>query len=227
MRGMAFNRIKGILGVLMIISAVGIIIYWENIGREELLYKEIIIAKEDIHKNDMITEENITFAKIEKNMITDHTALEREQVLNKESKQFIPQKSIIDLRYLGEPELLIHDDEYIMKIPGGWIHECPDSLRRGDHIFLYPILLSTEQFPGDESALKEEVVFKKAPVAEMIVAYVKDSGNREVVNAGNEKSERLDGTAGIDSIEVIISLDIIEELLDLYEKGYKFIALYQ
>ncbi len=221
MRGVPLNRIKGVLGVLLIISAVGIIIYWENYGREELLYKEVIIAKEDIFKNDIITGKNITLAKVENNMITENTALEREKVLKKESKQFIPKNSIIDLRYLGEPELQIHVNEYIMKIPDAWIHEYPDSLRRGDRIFLYPILLPSDQIP------EEEEVIKKIPIAEMVVAYVKDSGNREVVNADKEKLERLDGTSRIDSIEVIANLDLIKDIFQFYKNGYKFIILYR
>ncbi len=215
-----FNKAKGILGILFILSAVAIIFYWENYGREELLYKNVMIAKENIYKNETLTEENVMVAKVEDTFITEEVALENAQIIGKESKQFIPQNAIVDMRYVGEPELLIHVNEYIMQLPNDWIEVYPDSLRRGDHIFLYPVFNFTDEYTT-------EACINTVPVTKLVVAYVKDSGNREVIDVDQKKLERYDGTSTIDSIEVIISFADTEKLLEFYKNGYKFIILYQ
>ena len=57
------------------------------------------------------------------------------------------------------------------------------------------------------------------------VAYLKDSGNREVVNTAGE--DRYDGSANIASIEIITTYEGVSYLQGLADSSWKFIILYK
>lgn len=211
------SKIKGLIGIILIVTAVGLIYYWENFGRQQLLYKEVIIAKEDIYKNDKITNNNITFIKLEEYAIPDGAILKSADIMGKEAKQFIPKNAVMDNRYLAYQGMTLRKGQFIFRIPSDWIKDFPGTLRRGDQIFLYP-MRNTEIFEDEEKP--------QDPIA-LRVAYVKDSGNREVRNIGNHNLERFDGTANVHSIEVMMTKKQLEGLQAIYDKGYQFLMMYQ
>lgn len=49
------KRIKNIIGFMLIITALAGIIFWETIGREASIYKEVIVAASDIQEGSIIT----------------------------------------------------------------------------------------------------------------------------------------------------------------------------
>lgn len=215
-----FHRIKGVIGIFLIFLSIGGIIYWENNGREKLMYKEAVIAKEDIFENDLITKDKIMMARIEGKNISDYTVVEVSEILGKESKQFIPCQMPIDKRYLNNPDLVLEANEYVLRLPNEWIIAFPGTLRRGDRALFYPVK-------------KEEVVSEdpeKIPSVkrsfEVVIAYVKDSANREVVSVGSEKLQRLDGSSNINAIEVVSTVQMTEKLKSCIDDNYKFIILY-
>jgi len=68
-------------------------------------------------------------------------------------------------------------------------------------------------------------VTNQSDLAKCEVAYLKDSGNREVVNtAGND---RYDASANIASIEIITNYEGVLHLQNLADNNYKFIILYK
>ncbi len=221
MKGISSGRVKGIIGILLIIMAVSLIFYWENFGREQLLYKEVIIAKQDIYRNDWITKDNISVIKLEESAIPKEAVSKLKDIMGKEAKQFIPQNAVIDLRYLTDRGMTLAQNQFIFRIPNDWIQSYPGSLRRGDDIYLYPV----KPIEG----LEEEPINLETTLSliGLKVAYVKDSGNREVKNIENQKLERLDGTSNINFIEVIITKNKVKRLQEIYDDGYKFLMLYQ
>ena len=75
----------------------------------------------------------------------------------------------------------------------------------------------------DVSDISKEAV--EDYILESVVAYLKDSGNREVVTVSEE--ERYDGSSKIASLEIIAELEDISYLQNLAENNYKFIILYK
>lgn len=75
----------------------------------------------------------------------------------------------------------------------------------------------------DVSDISKEAV--EDYILESVVAYLKDSGNREVVTVSEE--ERYDGSSKIASLEIIAELEDISYLQDLAVNNYKFIILYK
>lgn len=211
------SKIKGLIGIILIVTAVGLIYYWENFGRQQLLYKEVMVAKEDIYKNDKITKNNTIFIKLEEYAIPDGVVLKSVDIIGKEAKQFIPKNAVMDDRYLAHQGMTLRKGQFIFRIPSDWIKDYPGTLRRGDQIFLYPIR-NTEIFEDEKEA--------QYPIT-LRVAYVKDSGNREVRNIENHNLERLDGTANVHSIEVMMTKKQLEGLQAIYDKGYQFLMMYQ
>lgn len=59
---------------------------------------------------------------------------------------------------------------------------------------------------------------------ETVVAYVKDSANREVVTLS--KDERYDGSSQVASIEIIVDADKIKVLESAIDRGNRFLILY-
>lgn len=220
MRGINSGKIKGLIGILLIFMAISLIFYWENYGREQLLYHEVIVAKEDIYRNGKITKDNISILKLEETAIPSKAVLSLKDIIGKEVKQFIPQNAVIDYRYLADEGMTLAQNQFIFRIPNEWLQSCPGSLRRGDDIDLCAIQPIEE---GDEEAAVDTML----PSIKLKVAYVKDSGNREVKNAENQKLERLDGTSNISSIEVIVKKDDVKKMQEIYDDGYKFLVLYR
>lgn len=206
------GRLKGIIGILLILIAIGCIFIWENYGREQLLFKEVIIAKENIYKNNTIKEQDIMICKIQEGIIPKNATHLPKEIIGKEAKQFIPKNSIIDRRFLGNPDIVLKRNEYVFKVPNHWIEAVPGSLRRGDKVIFYPF--------------SQEVGLIQERIDSFVVAYVKDSGNREVMNVESVELERLDGTSSISSMEIIITIDQLNTLKAYLEKDYKFLVLY-
>lgn len=221
MRTATFSRVKGIIGLFLILFAIALIFYWESYGREQLLYEEVVIAKQDIFKNSLITENNVTIIRLEENRTSEYDATKLESIIGQEAKQFIPKNTVIDFRYIGKPKQVLEEKEYILKIPSNWLIACPGSLRRGDNVFFYPV--NSDILPEES----KENILVESFVAELVVAYVKDSGNREVVNSDSSKLERLDGTSQIDSIEVVSTFETAAVLKEYVDNGYRFLVLYK
>jgi hypothetical protein len=62
------------------------------------------------------------------------------------------------------------------------------------------------------------------------IAYVRDKSNKEVVTSSKDitgKLERLDGSNGIDHLEIIATQEQIDKMQTAALKGFKFVVLYR
>lgn len=238
-----FNKIKGYIGIFLILTAIGIIFYWESYGREKLLYKDIVVFKDYVLPKTIITEDMITFVKREENTLIKNVITNPKDVIGLESKQFIPRYSQLHPKFFDVPELVLDDDEFIFSIPKDWILAFPSTLRRKDTIYFYEITnnsfvndlyikskknISSENnymqnFENDKVDISNIETTKDALI-KTTVAYVKDNVNREVVSIDDE---RLNASSNISDIEIIITIDMLNKLKNSVAKGNKFIILYQ
>jgi hypothetical protein len=227
------NKLRGILGVFLMIMAIGGIYYWENYGREDILYRQVVISKEDIHRNDMINDQNVELVKIEEFLINPQTARTIESIIGQEAKQFIPQGTIVDRNYLGYSYLIPKENQVIFEIPKEWIYNSPQTLRRGDEIILFPIKKEGNGPKNSATAEYEKASFENEDDDEavqekiMAVAYVKDGSNYEVEDENRVGVDRLYGSAVIKSIEVLATQEEIKELEGLVKQEYRFIIAYR
>ena len=121
--------------------------------------------------------------------------------------------------------VFLEDNEMVFSIAPEWIVSTPDSIRRGDNIFLYAIKSS-------KWATSENISFKELdtskPVVESVVIYAKDSTNREVVTVGGTSSDdRYDGTSTVDNLEIKLTEEDFAKLKNYHDNGYEFIISYK
>lgn len=227
-----FTLIKGIIGILLILAVGFGVFYWETIGRETLTYTDVIVLNQEVKKNVIITEDLLGFIKIPTETVIENAVTDPEMILGKEVKQYIPRGTQLSPQYFGESELVLKEDEMIFKIPVDWIKSFPNTIRRGDRVLIYglqQIEEITQSSFTTENALedfyeKKEQIQTSDPFCELIVAYVKDSANREVIDA---TTDRQDATANVSGIEVIITQEKLTLLKNRIAEGYFLLITYR
>ena len=220
--------IFSILGVVLMIASVVTISWWETSGRAQLLYSEVVVLNQSVEADTTITEDMLEVIKIDPGIFIEGAVVDKEKVIGKTTTQYIPKYSQLNLEYFtGEKLESAKEDQYIFTIPADWIITFPNSLRRGDIIYFYPVKIEDEK--GEESKsfnISSSIkVTKESDLVKSEVAYLKDSGNREVVDTVGE--ERYDASANIASIEIITNWKDFSYLQGLAYKNYKFIILYK
>jgi len=237
------NKIKGVVGIILILASIGVIYYWENFGREQFLYKDVIVFNRSIDSNTQITSDMLTTIKIEESKIVEEAIIEPEAIIGLESKHFIPKNAQLTKKYFDMPELVLDKNQFIFSIPKDWVKAFPSSLRRKDIAFFYEIKANDnpnmnysqivasynndnelQDFNNETVEIKKDVLSRK-PIIRVVVAYVKDSANREVINVSG--TERLDGTSKIDEIEIVITPEELELMKKSISNGNQFIIVYQ
>lgn len=226
------NFIKGLLGIILILLAIGTIFYWEVYGRESLLYKNIVILTKEVNKNEVITSDMVRYQKREGTTLIDSALLDKSLIIGKAANSYIPKGVQLVEKYFESPNLVLNEDEYIFKIPLEWLKAFPSSLRRGDIIFFYEVEKgTTEQNAIDPNASEGEITInnkkalEKKPITSTVVAYVKDSANREVITLSDE--ERYNGSSKISEIEIITDLETVNQLKESINNEKVFIIMYQ
>ena len=210
---------------------VAMIYFWETSGREKYLYKEVVVLNQNVEENTRIAPEMLTLAKINPADFIEGAVVKKEVVAGKYSAQFIAKNSQISLAYLKDSaEEVIKEDFYIFSIPPDWVITFPNSLRRGDIIYFYPVKIDIEEVEQGKTInnIDNLKITQKSNLLESEVAYLKDSGNREVVDTDDSANKpRYDGSANISNIEIITNYEDVSRLQDLADSGYKFIILYK
>ncbi|QUH29182.1 SAF domain-containing protein [Vallitalea guaymasensis] len=221
------NFMKGLMGIILIVIAIGSIFYWEVYGRESLLFKDIVVLTKDVNKNEVITKDMVQIQKREENTLIDKVILDPNKIIGKAANNYIPKGVQLVEKYFENPNLVLDEDEYIFKIPLEWIKAFPDSLRRGDEIYFYEVGKGTENYNSTEGeiAVNNKKALEKDPITNATVAYVKDSANREVITLSDE--ERYNGSSKINEIEIITDLETVNLLRDSVNNDKVFIIMYQ
>lgn len=207
---------KRIIGILLLIIAITFFIFWELVGRKQLLYKTVVVFNENINKGVKITYDLLTTKKVEVDNCILNVIDNPQKIVGKESKHFIPAKTQLVTEYFEEPIINLTKDKKIMRIPNNWLYSFPQTIRRKDKIFIYAI--------RSDKTDNKIIDNKKYFVYQTIVAYAKDSNNREVESLD---LNRLNGSSVVNDIEIIVTDNQYKVLLDCVKKGYKFIIMYK
>lgn len=214
-----WNTLKGVLGVLLLVGVGFGIFYWESYGREQMIYGDVLLLKEDVKERTIITEDLLVIGKRDHKNIIEDAITDPVQVVGLETKHFIPKNSQLVGNYFESPDLVLNEDQFIFRIPNDWLKSYPSTLRRKDRAYFYPV--EKERTEIDLS----EVKHLSDSICDMTVAYVKDGGNKEVLSESND--DRLDGSSTVSSIELIATMKEVNLLRYYQKRGFEFIVLYQ
>jgi len=222
------GAVFSILGVILMLATLAIIYFWETSGREKFLYTEVVVLNQSVEAGTAIEPGMLDLVKVNPDKLIEGAVVDKDEVTGKYSAHYIPKYSQLALAYFKDESIdTIKEDQYIFTIPTDWIITFPSSLRRGDTIYFYPVKITSEK--GEEgrpiNSLSSTKVIKERDLIKSEVAYLKDSGNREVVNTVGE--DRYDASANISSIEIITSYEDMSYLENLAGSSWKFILLYK
>ena len=195
---------KRIAGIVLIVLSVGALGFWELWGRENITYDRVLVLKESLPKNTLITADMLRERKVEK---AGEGAIRTEQIneiVGLETGQFVPAGTELYREYFQESIFSVGEEQgkYILSVPAQWLKAFPQTLRRGDRAFFYC---------GGE------------PVTDAVVAYVRDGTNQEVYYGDDE---RLTSSSSVSLIEIVVDKEQAALLGKLAAKGNKFVVLY-
>jgi len=222
------GAVFSILGIILMLATLAMIYFWETKGRERFLYTEVIVLNQSVEAETAIEPNMIDLIKVNQDKLMEGAVARKDEVIGKYSTHFIPKFSQLSLAYFKDKSTdAAKEDQYIFTIPADWIITFPNSLRRGDTVYFYPVMVASENEDENRSfnSLSSIKVTKESKLVRSEVAYLKDSGNREVVNTEGE--DRYDASANISSIEIITGYEDMSYLENLAESGWKFIILYK
>ena len=195
---------KRIAGSVLIVLSVGALGFWELWGRENITYDRVLVLKESLPKNTLITADMLRERKVEKAGEGAIRTEQRNEIVGLETGQFIPAGTELYKEYFQESIFSVGEEQgkYILSVPAQWLKAFPQTLRRGDRAFFYC---------GGE------------PVTDAVVAYVRDGTNQEVYYGDDE---RLTSSSSVSLIEIVVDKEQASLLGKLAEKGNKFVVLY-
>lgn len=195
---------KRIAGIMLIVLSVGALGFWELWGRENITYDRVLVLKESLPKNTLITADMLRERKVEKAGEGAIRTEQRNEIVGLETGQFIPAGTELYKEYFQESIFSVGEEQgkYILSVPAQWLKAFPQTLRRGDRAFFYC---------GGE------------PVTDAVVAYVRDGTNQEVYYGDDE---RLTSSSSVSLIEIVVDKEQASLLGKLAEKGNKFVVLY-
>lgn len=200
------KRSRTIIGLLLILFAIGGLIFWEVKGRESVLLDNVIVATEAIPAGTLITSEHLSCAGVPADNKIDG-ALDWQmmpKVLGKIALQDIVRNGQVSKSYLGEEDFFVGDNQSIYVIHPEWISMCSSSIRRGDLVEIY-----------GEPAMERIGTYR--------VAFVKDLNDIEVTDGEGRKEsnplQRTISTSAVSHIEIISDMNEYEKIIKYISDG--------
>ncbi len=193
---------KLIIGSGIIVLALALLVLWEMVGREVILYEKLLVPKEDIKVGDTITIEKFTEVDFLAPSVVNGaiTAETFDKVDGQLAKQFMPRGSQVTEDFIYKDDFYIGENESIYEIPALWLWSYSSSIRRGDYVNFY-------------------TADGKTYIGQYRVAFVKALSNKEVENITsqelNEPLDRTDETEPAYKIEIITTLKEYQKLYAL------------
>ncbi len=131
--GIIGNNLKRrkVLGILIIIIAVGGLAIWEFSLREYALRDEIVVVEEDVQKGDKITAENLKLIGAKVKIKGAMSKEDRNKLIGKRAAQFIHKNAPIFKEYLLNNEETADKQEMILPIPERAIEARSKHLKKG------------------------------------------------------------------------------------------------
>lgn len=195
------KQLRIVLGILLIVGAMGGLAYWEIDGREAVLMDPVLVAKDQIKEGTMITENLFRVSGVmEENRIDGALEpMDLSTIVGKIAAETIVKNSQIVSAYFVEQTFFLNRGESIFVIQPEWISMRSSSLRRGDIIDIY-----------EANGHSLFGTFR--------IAFVKDVNELEVYNQEGQQVDgvldRLSSTALIDHIEIIARLSEYQKIFE-------------
>lgn len=182
---------------------------------------DVVMAKETIEKDTVITEKNTWVYQMPRELLNDQMITNLNDVIGKTATQTIMPNQFISNSSTDQSGLRPSKDHEFFPIPNGWLVEIQGTLRRYDLINISAIYVGQGKEPISLTAgVKNQYILQDVPVA-----YVKSSRNEEVTGM-LPGDDRLYGTQSPSNIQLSLTLKDFKELEKLALEGYRFVISY-
>lgn len=231
-----------ILGIVIVVSMLMLIWYWESYGRVKFLYTKITVLTQDVPQGTKITDSMTTTAPYESTSLMKNPVINKDVIVGTIAKHFIPAHTPLSPLYFDSPNIVLGKDSFVMEVPSTWIVSIPDTIRRKDTAIFCEVKADQQKIINSQiqnqqnnssnsnittytqdqlDAIKKQV---GSPIVSTTVAFVKDSSNKEVIDTNN--NDRMNGSGKIASIEVILTQQQFQVLKASSDAGNKFVIMY-
>lgn len=218
-------KVKGIIGIiLMILMFVGFF-SWETIFRKNLMYDQVLVLSTPKLKGEIVAKEDLKYLVVEKGAVTRNSIKDPKEIVDTVVMIDLPVDMPLSPTYFSSQEIALTKDEFIFAVPSAWLAGYPQTLRAKDTVYFYEV--KPGQAVGDGLVIENNEVDQVRGEFEFVYSstakYIKDGSNKEVINVGEDREV---GSGTISSIEIVITLEKLGELENKIKKGSKFIVLY-
>lgn len=166
---------------------------------------DVLVAKEDIEKGEVLSEKHVQEVKIMKENLIEG-ALDSEAwkyLKGKVTNQYIPKNAQVSEKMVLSKDDVMKENQSVYVLKDYWIHARSSSLRKGDKVDIYDY--NGERYLGTYT-----------------VAYVKDEGEQEVVttqeSSGKDVLQRDFSSGVIGNVEIIAQLHEYEDIRRIVEE---------
>lgn len=193
---------KTIIGVfLIVISLVGIV-GWEMIGREKVMFEDILVLTKDVKEHDVITEKDLAVMSVYKPNSECLRLDSYEYIIGKEASQFIHNRTELYDEYFNEMGVSVNKEkgEKIYTLTKDELTVMPPGIKKGSMIELWS---------------DGQKIFKT------VVLNVKDANGNEIIKKDGMYEDN------ISYIEIIANNEAIEDLSLRRNEGLSLVPVYQ
>lgn len=242
------------LGLTLSLATAGFIFVYDSFIKDRIDSAEVVVVKAgaEISKAQPITQNKLTIERRPKDALVDNVVYAKDinKIIGQDAQQDLVGNSMISIKNVDFDGVIPNPKkkEAIRPITKNMIFAQPGSLRRKDVVDIYLVypngstnldangpstVSSTQQNSASGNILNSIMKDQKPFLKGIKVEYVKDSSNKEVVAApddknGNNADPRLNATSTISDLEIILNEDDFTKLMDqVLSKGAKLYITYQ
>ena len=133
------DRGKKLIGILLILISISALFAWEKWGKQQLIYEDVLVFRENVEKGTIIREHMLTSVKMDLRETGWITPKQKGTVVGKETTCFIHKGMPLFSQYFSETELAVSSDNgrYVLSVPQEWIDSIPSTLTKGNRAYFY------------------------------------------------------------------------------------------
>ncbi|MCF8568150.1 SAF domain-containing protein [Alicyclobacillus tolerans] len=216
------NTLAGTVFALGIGGTIAYSTWLRPILNDEVVY----IATTTIAPNAVIERGDWTKARISRNVVPVGAVVSPSTLVGQMASTTIPQHGIFTASNIEKDPLAITPNTQDFQLSRSWISVVPDSLRRGNEVYMYLLPSTTPATPHNITQAETGAPF----LSNIPVEFVHNGSNQEVLNANppvsGDLGSRANGTAVPSDVELKLTNSQVSEVISAIAQKDKFILTY-
>lgn len=218
--------LKNTLAGTVFVFGIGGTIAYSNWLRPILNDQKVYIAKSTLAPNAVIGSNDWTATRIPRSDVPVGALTSPTSFVGKMARATIPQRGIFTDSNIENNPLAITTNTQVFELTSSWIADVPDSLRRGNEVYIYVLQNTTPATPTNiHQAETTAPLLSNVPVE-----FVHNGSNQEVLNVNPPSSgdlgTRANGTSVPSKVELKLTDSQVNQIMSAIASQEKFILTY-